>query len=215
MSDLIEEGLIQESPFPGYDEIYHMIVGDSPTITAKCYLGTSVPSYGENDADSEDFDADDDDEQMSKGQFRGTTICDPFAEQPYKMIVTSIEEQPVLAFTESELDQFPTRDSDPDGPGMTAQLVLSEVGHPGVDTATGYIKFLRLWTKEGENGEILELFEAYLHIEAMFEYKVALKRRMRSDAREIAFWAIRARKDKNGREIGLSPEPEDSSHFNY
>jgi hypothetical protein len=44
---------------------------------------------------------------------------------------TSTEEQESLSFTEDELEDFPTRDSDPSGPGMTAQVTLSGSDHPG------------------------------------------------------------------------------------
>jgi hypothetical protein len=194
MTDLIEEEIIQATPFPGCDEIYNAIIDDSPSITAKCYLGTSVSSYGDDGADHESDEFDDDDE-TPKGKFCGASICDPFADMPYNMIVTSVEEHGTLAFTEDELGQFPERELDPSGPGMIAQLALSGGGHPGMDTVSGYIKFVRVWMKEGENGEVLELFEAYLDIEAVFEYKLALKKHCRTDNHGVAFWAVRPRKD--------------------
>lgn len=193
----MEEGHVQKTPFPEYEEVYNAIADCSPTITAKCYLGASVSPYDDDDDDhgSNDFD---DDEQTSMGQFQGPTICDPFAEQPYNMIVTLIEEQATVAFTEDELWQFPERDSDPSGPGMIAQLALSTRRHRGVDSASGYIKFVRLWTKVAENRELLELFEVYLDMEAVFEYEFALKQRNRTESHAIAFWAVRARMDNSG-----------------
>jgi hypothetical protein len=193
MSDLMEQGHVQESPFPEYDEVYRAITESSPTITAKCSLGSPILSCDEDGTDyGSDYGSDDLD-HILQGQFRGPSICDPFVEQPYDMIVTSIEEKETLAFTEDELWQFPVRDSDPSGPGMTAQLTLSARDHHGVDSVSGYIKFVRLWTKKGQDGELLELFEAYLDIEAVFEYNFALKRRNRSETHAIAFWAVRAR----------------------
>jgi hypothetical protein len=63
----------------------------------------------------------------------------------------------------------PSRDTDLSGPGMIAQVTLSESGHPGVVAASGYIKFVRVWAKKGEEGELLEVFEAYLNLDISFE----------------------------------------------
>jgi hypothetical protein len=211
MCDLIEEGQVPREPFPQCDEVYDAIINSNPGITAQCYLGAPVSPYDEDEFDlgSDDADAN---VPASMGQFRGPTICDPFVEQLYNVIITSIEAQDSLAFTE-ELDQFPTRDSDPSGPGMTAQLELAGSGHPGVDSASGYIKFVRLWTKAGPNGELLEVFEAYLNLEVVFEWDFRFRGHGRSENNELAFWAVRAKKDHNGQEIGLSSQPEETSHF--
>ena len=56
-----------------------------------------------------------------KGQMKGAVIADPFVEQPYDIVFTTIKEEDPLAFTE-ELGQFPERDIDPPGPGVTAQI---------------------------------------------------------------------------------------------
>jgi hypothetical protein len=123
--------------------------------------------------------------------------------RPYDVIISSTEEQESLSFTEDELEQFPTRDEDPVGPGMIAQVTLSESDHPGVVSASGYIKFVRVWTKAGENGELLEVFEAYLNLDVSFEWTFKLnghrfKGHDKEETHALAFWAIRVGKDGGG-----------------
>jgi len=182
MCELIADGHVPGKPFPSPEDVYIAIANADPKVTAKCSL---------NSADSE-------------GRFRGATICDPFVEQPYDVIITSIEEEESLSFTEEDLGQFPERDTDldPTGPGMTAQITLSG-GHPGVLAASGYIKFVRVWAKASESGELLEVFEAYLNLDVHLELNPKLHgHRFRGhggqECHGIAFWAIRAGKDEEG-----------------
>jgi len=145
--------------------------------------------------------------------------CDPFVEQPYDVIITSIEEEGSLSFTEEELGQFPDRDSDldPSGPGMTAQITLSGKDHAGVLAASGHIKFVRVWAKAGGSGELLEVFEAYLNLDVHLELSFKLRgQRFRGDSAQethaIAFWAIRAGKDEEDEEEDWFSESSES-HF--
>ena len=197
MCDVIEEGHVAREPFPSPEDVYNAIVNADPKITAKCSLDS---------ADSE-------------GRFRGATICDPFVEQPYDVIITSIEEEGSLSFTEEELGQFPDRDSDldPSGPGMTAQITLSGKDHAGVLAASGHIKFVRVWAKAGGSGELLEVFEAYLNLDVHLELSFKLRgQRFRGDSAQethaIAFWAIRAGKDEEDEEEDWFSESSES-HF--
>jgi hypothetical protein len=41
------------------------------------------------------------------GLMKGPAIADPFVEQPYSMVITTIKEENPLAFTDDELGQFP------------------------------------------------------------------------------------------------------------
>ena len=198
MCDLLEEH-VPEVPFPSPEDVYNVIADTDPKITAKCRLSAPTSSC---DSDGSDLGSreSDYDEADFEGRFRGTTICDPFVKQPYDVIITSIEEEESLSFTEDGLGQFPTRDSDPTGPGITAQVTLSENDHPGVVSASGYVKFVRVWAKLGDNGELLEVFEAYLDLEVSFElsFKLSGHRFRGHSTKEInalAFWAIRSGKD--------------------
>jgi hypothetical protein len=208
MCELIEEGHVPGEPFPWPEHVYDAIASADPKTTAKCYLGSSSGSdLGSVDSGHDEAD--------SEGRFRGATICDPFAEQPYDVIITSTEEEDPLSFTEDELGQFPERDSDPSGPGMTAQITLSERDHPGVLSASGYIKFVRVWMKARANGKLLEIFEVYLNLDVSFELSVRVrghrfKDHDREETHAIAFWAIRAGKDKEGERDWFSRDSSES-----
>jgi hypothetical protein len=200
MSDLIEIGHVPEVPFPSSEEVYNVIVNTDPNITAKCRLG--APASCDSDRSDLGFGEPDYDEADSEGRFRGTTICDPFVNRPYDVIITSTEEEESLSFTEDELWQSPTRGSDPTGPGITAQVTLSG-DHPGVVSASRYIKFVRVWAKLGDNGELLEVFEAYLDLDVSFELSFKLsghrfKGHSTKETHALAFWAIRSGKDNDG-----------------
>src|SRR5215475_7396172 len=99
MSDLVD-GYFSNMPFPEYEKVYNTILTSNPEITAQCYLGTPTFAYGENDLDSES----DDDVDTSMGRFQGSSICDPFEEEPYNLNVISVEAEESLTFTEDELD---------------------------------------------------------------------------------------------------------------
>lgn len=200
MCDLIEDGHVPGEPFPSPEDVYNAITNASPEISAKCYLVSSL-DIGGSDLSS------DDDEASTGGRFRGTTICDPFVKQPYDVIITSTEEEECLSFIEEELDQFPAQfpvlDSDISGPGMIVQIALSERDHPGVRSASGYMKFVRVWMKANKNGELLEVFEVYLNLKVNLELSFKLHgQRFRGhggwETHEVAFWAIRAGEDKEG-----------------
>jgi hypothetical protein len=204
MCDLIEKRHVPGEPFPSPEDVYNAITNADPEVTARCRLASS-PDIGGSDLGSDDSGYD---EADSEGRFRGTTICDPFVEQPYDVIITSTEEEQSLSFTDEELWQFPAtypvEDSEPppSGPGMTAQITLSNGDHPGVLAASGYIKFVRVWTKASANGEPLEVFEVYLNLDLRFELSFKLHgQRFRPEHLEethaVAFWAVRAGKDES------------------
>jgi len=203
MCGLIEEGHVPDEPFALPEDVYNAITNADPEVTARCRLGSSLDISG-SDLGSDDSGHD---EADSEGRFLGTSICDPFAEQPYDVIITSTEEEESLSFTEDELDNFPAKypvsdlDPPPSGPGMTAQITLSERDHPGVIAGSGYIKFVRVWMKASANGELLEVFEAYLNLDLRFEMNFKLHgQRFRpqhlEETHAVAFWAVRAGKDE-------------------
>ena len=204
MCELIEEGHLPGEPFPSPEDVYNAITNAGPEATARCRLASSPGISEGSDLDSDDSGHD---EADYKGRFQGTTICDPFSEQPYDVIITSTEEEESLSFTEDELDNFPASfpvgDSDPSpsGPGMTAQITLSEREHPGVIAGSGYIKFVRVWSKASANGKLLEVFEVYLNLDLRSELSFKLHgQRIRPqyprETHAVAFWAVRAGEDE-------------------
>jgi hypothetical protein len=210
--DLHEAYLPGGSAVPHFEEVYNAIIETNIEHAAQLYLDAPVRS----DDDYDDLDDEELDDEDSKGQMKGSAIADPFVEQPYNMVITSIKEEDSLAFTDDELWQFPTRDVDPPGPGMIAQLTLASGGHHNVVAgATGYVKLVRVWTKTGANGEVMELFDGYLSLEVVFDWSLRFKGHGTTETHGLSFWAVRAKKDENGKEIGLSSQRDVSPQCGY
>lgn len=132
------------------------------------------------------------------GLFASGDICDPMEETPL-MISLSAKTVENLKFTSSERDLFITAPS-AEGPGISADMEITE-GHCMME-ASGALKLKRAsaWV-EKDGGALVEIFEGCLSFEVV---NSALYRRKRlGDGQEhaFAFWAIRARKDKDGKEI--------------
>jgi hypothetical protein len=124
---------------------------------------------------------------------KGAVIADPFVEQPYDMVFTTVNEEDPLAFTEEELGQFPERDIDPPGPGVTAQITLRGDHHNVVAEATGYVKLIQVWTKMDAKGAVMELFEGYLSLDVVFDGSLRFKKHGATEFHGLSFWAVRAK----------------------
>ncbi|KAA1473121.1 hypothetical protein DENSPDRAFT_751195, partial [Dentipellis sp. KUC8613] len=68
-----------------------------------------------------------------------------------------------------------------------------------IEGGNGSVKMRRVWT--GEGGE--ELFEGYWTLWVGYGAMMARKGFGRGDTYRGAFWAVRARKDAEGNEIGI------------
>lgn len=194
---------LHEAYFPGgcqtphFEEVYKAILETGTAHAAQLYLKR-------DSLDLADGDEDDDLDSESRGRMMGESIKDPLVEQPYNIFLTSLDEEDSLAFTDEELDDFPVRDFDPSGPGMVAKVDLSSDGHHGVVSHSGgYVKLIRVWAQQGANGELQELFEGYFTLQVNFVLKYAKKVGFQ-EYQGFSFWAVRAKKDENGKEIGLS-----------
>jgi len=53
---------------------------------------------------------------------RGSAIVEPYVNQPYDLVITSIKDNDPLAFMDNELLQFPEWNMNPPGPGLMAQI---------------------------------------------------------------------------------------------
>jgi hypothetical protein len=74
------------------------------------------------------------------------------------------------------------------------------------------MKLIRVWTKTNAKGEVVELFEGYFSLFVESDWSLQFKWLVTSEAAHgFSFWAVRAKKDKNGKEIGLSTQKETSS----
>ena len=195
------------SQTPHFGEVYKAIqeVGSSRARTAWLHLqpndGTSLdliekdfrdlldPPYGSDDG-SIDFRDLPDWDYESRGTIKGSSIKDPLISQPYDITLTSFDEEDTLSFTDDELDDFPERNVEPSGPGVVAQIEVSNGGgHSFVSHSGGYIKLVRLWAGDGEEEE---LFEGYFTLKVGFTAKYAKKIGFR-EVHGFSFWAVRAR----------------------
>jgi len=131
---------------------------------------------------------------------RSLAIAATFIEQPYNIIITTINEEDPLAFTEEGLGQFPERDIDLSGPGMTAQITLAttSLSKPR-DTSSSFV-FGPRWTLM-ESSWSCNLFEGYLSLEVSFDWSLRFKRKGHgtSESHGLSLWAVRPKKDGNGK----------------
>lgn len=181
--DLNEAYFAGRTQTPHFEEVYNAIRITKTKHTAQLYLSSDDESLEGSLDGSED---------ESKGRIGGNNaIKDPVLQQPYDLSITSIETDESLAFTFDELMQFPERDLDASGPGMTAQVELAGDHHGVVTRAESYIKLVRVWTKIDANGKLQELFEGYFEIDVSFALKYAKEVGFK-ETQSFSFWAVRA-----------------------
>lgn len=136
----------------------------------------------------------------SEGRFETVDLEDPMEEMPFDICINSIVTKDAMGFTPSELASFVTPKTVAQGKGVTAKMELVEE-HCGIASASGKFKMARAWVGEGD--EPVELFEGYLEFGVKFGSMYTRKRLGSGTSCKFAFWAVRARKDEDGNEIGL------------
>lgn len=67
-------------------------------------------------------------------------------------------------------------------------------------SASGSLRMYRCWHKADDDGAVMELYKGVFCVE-MSLYK--RKRKGKANYCELTFWAIRARKDESGKDVGL------------
>ncbi|KAK0506675.1 hypothetical protein EDD18DRAFT_1097922 [Armillaria luteobubalina] len=131
-------------------------------------------------------------------------LCDPMECLPYDLSLEDIKAVNKLSYTEHQKSFFLARDSDVgSGPAITANTGIID-GGCGIQTARGKFMMKRVWTKANPDGTLTELFEGFFSL--MISYSNLYKRKGHGsgDDTEFAFWAVRARRDVDGKEIGLN-----------
>jgi len=126
-------------------------------------------------------------------------------EMPFDIIINSVQCRESLSFTKSELLFFAAPDAIPEGPGISGKMELDP--RCGIKSASGVFKIKRVWTKPNPDvdGEFVELFEGFMSFKV--SYGALYRRNGHGNGNNIkfAFWGVRARKDNDGKEIGLYP----------
>lgn len=125
----------------------------------------------------------------------------------YDIGIESLESTDKISYTAAQRRKFSEIGTPTTGvPGIVANLSLRDAGC-GIASSKGDFRMSRLWTKE-ENGKLVELFEGILSIRITHSGLYKRKGHGSGFAVSIPFWAVRARKNKSGKEIG--PECGDS-----
>lgn len=155
-------------------------------------------------------------ESDKEGMFDSPGVYDPMEEAGYDLLLNEITPTERLSFTPVELEKF----ADPDGtrpphaPGVTVNVEMLE-DHCGIKSASGSMKLKRVWDKSvntsppSEGGAAheytghQELFELYFKFDVKFSGLYSRKGHGSGQNFRYAFWAVRARRDKDGKEVGL------------
>ncbi|PBK89256.1 hypothetical protein ARMGADRAFT_1065144 [Armillaria gallica] len=198
--------------FSGKFDLYAMVL----PFLSKVYLPTnssSTPQYEELHKTILTYQAKPDfsaqivlpDAPYTKDGVAGSrALRDPMECLPYDLSLENIKAVNKLSYTEHQKSFFLARDSDMEsGPAVTANTGIID-GGCGIQTARGKFIMKRVWTKANPDGSLIELFEGFFSL--MISYSSLYKRKGHGsgDDTEFAFWAVRARKDANGKEIGLN-----------
>ncbi|KAJ7172823.1 hypothetical protein C8R43DRAFT_1058272 [Mycena crocata] len=131
------------------------------------------------------------------GRLSSAALEDPMEGLPWDIALTDLTHVDALKFSAKERKPFvtPPREGIP---GVKAQTGLAH-DHCGVQSASGVFRMQHAWT--GSAGE--EVFEGYMSFNVVHSAMYKRKRHGSGLKVDFAFWAVRARRDAHGKEIGL------------
>jgi hypothetical protein len=129
-------------------------------------------------------------------------IRDPFDGSTHEVLLTDLEDCETISFEASSPVKIIT--SAGKGDGVIATTTLPD-GNCGISSASGVFKLRRAWDSVNEEGEIRELFEGYMTLKVGYSHLFLRKGFGKGDTYALGFWAVRARRNKSGDEIGVTP----------
>lgn len=138
------------------------------------------------------------------GLFTSGAIMDPMQELPFDFALTHIKEVSRLPLTAAQKKLFITPPGDE--PGISAAIELAD-DHCGVASTKGVFMLKPAWNVTAEDGATKEIFEGYFDLK--LSYSSLYRRKGHGSGLpdiKVAFWAVRARRDKDGNEIGIGPK---------
>ncbi|PIL26436.1 hypothetical protein GSI_12194 [Ganoderma sinense ZZ0214-1] len=141
------------------------------------------------------------------GRFRSGAIRDPLECMPFDLALDSLALTDSLKFTARENTKHafysePNAVSSSSMPGITASVELED-SHCGIASTRGTFKMRRAWVSADGADEV---FEGFFSLKIVYSGLYRRKCFENSlDVPSLPFWAIRARVDKDGKEIGLGP----------
>ncbi|GBE83573.1 hypothetical protein BKA93DRAFT_771703 [Sparassis latifolia] len=170
---------------PQYEELYKTILTyqAKPDSSGRCYLPAGA---------------------TSAGKFECSQVEDPMSEEALDVEINFVTKEKKLSFTRAERGKFKTPGSSEEAPGISATTTL-EGSHCGFDSAEGVFKMTRVWAKAMPTGEVQELFEGYFSLDVEYSWLYSSKGHGDGAEYEFGFWAVHARKNEEGEEIGLVP----------
>ncbi|KAJ6585815.1 hypothetical protein B0H19DRAFT_1110808 [Mycena capillaripes] len=138
------------------------------------------------------------DDPEKRGRLESAVLEDPMEGAPWDIALVDLRVVDSVVFPPTERAQFAT----PPQPNCGAGIEALMDGHCGVRAAGGVFRMQRAWSEE-RGGQTVEVWEGYLSFDV--RYSAMYKRKGHGDGEKIGFpfWAVRARKGQDGKEIGL------------
>ncbi|KAJ7770263.1 hypothetical protein DFH07DRAFT_1058070 [Mycena maculata] len=169
---------------PQYEDLYQAIlkVQTKRDYTARCLIPESP--------------------FITDGQLVSRTSVDAMEEilMPFDIAITDLKLVHELSFSSTERSKFV---SPPQScPGITGRTQLAE-DHCGIQSASGVFRMQHAWTG-AVDGQDIEIFEGYLSFNVVHSGLYRRKGHGGGSNSAFGFWAVRARRDANGKEIGLT-----------
>ncbi|KAF8168999.1 hypothetical protein K438DRAFT_1730373 [Mycena galopus ATCC 62051] len=136
------------------------------------------------------------------GRLESAIFEDPMEGAPWDIAIEDLELVDALTFSSTERSGFLTPPEA--GPGVTGSTVLAE-DHCGVQSASGVFRMKHAWTGRGTGAKAqdVDIFEGFLSFNVAHSGLYRRKGHGSGDKIKFAFWAVRARRDAAGLEIGL------------
>ncbi|EPQ50666.1 hypothetical protein GLOTRDRAFT_96913 [Gloeophyllum trabeum ATCC 11539] len=177
--------------FPQFEDVYHALLAYQAKSlhTGRCYLPPdSVTS------------------EAATGRWRAACVYDPVAEKAFDVGLREIVETNAFKFNTKVRNLFPGPACRPAGAGVSAKTYLQN-NYIGVKGSAGVFKLKRVWVKtDPRTAELQELFEGYFSLRVSYDPDYRKKKIEEGAKFSIAFWAVRAARDVDGKEIGLVPQ---------
>lgn len=184
---------------PQFGALYDKILEyqAKPDSTARCLIPDAVEVAIESKNKG-------DEEAETRGRLESAVLEDPMEGAPWDIALVKLRVIDSVIFPSAERAQFPTPPQTNCGTGIEGRTALGE-GHCGVQSAGGVFRMQRAWVEERKE-HAAEIWEGYLSFDVRFSGMY--KRKGHGSGQKIGFpfWAVRARKGPDGKEIGLEEE---------
>jgi hypothetical protein len=190
----------QSASAPRFDALYDKILEyqAKPESTARCVIPAAPFASEDKGADTDTA------EKQKSGRLESAVLEDPMEQAPWDIALVDLQAVPSLVFPLAERKQFATPPQTDCGPGIEGRTALAE-SHCGAQRADGVFRMQRAWSGE-RAGKPVELWEGYLSFDVVYSGMYSRKGHGNGEKIGFPFWGVRARKNLDGKEIGLDDE---------